>query len=342
MKNTMSRILIESTVKRTIKSIRNDPKRSIRNIIDMALQFSDGRFQQQFFTAAQTLLKNENSAYYSLVSDTVLNVDENRLLTFGMNLGYNSCTFGARKIRENEQILNCNIPWTICLQTDEQSVEKYAQQIHQRISEGEELGIYTWMLFAQSGPEKLLPLLHKHSNCAFILFCRSEDLSTAFTEQAAELYNLMLVVPYEEENTILCTQMQEMGLLYSFYSLYSQKDTEDIVNGNLFCGAQQLHPVFHALLPKPDCPQYISNLIHQMVARTREEQMYSLIPWELNGDNQMIDRIISDDVCDLFFDIEGSLYHYMGEYKRESCNLFEQDLTAIVKMACPKNKEILQ
>ena len=104
MKNTMSRILIESTVKRTIKSIRNDPKRSIRNIIDMALQFSDGRFQQQFFTTAQTLLKNENSAYYSLVSDTVLNVYENRLLTFGMNLGYNSCTFGARKIRENEQI----------------------------------------------------------------------------------------------------------------------------------------------------------------------------------------------------------------------------------------------
>ena len=49
MENSMSRILIETTVRQTLKGLQDDPKRSIRNVVDMALHFSDGRFQSRFF-----------------------------------------------------------------------------------------------------------------------------------------------------------------------------------------------------------------------------------------------------------------------------------------------------
>ena len=45
MENSVSRILIETTVRQTLKGIQEDPERSIRNLVDMALQFSEGRFQ---------------------------------------------------------------------------------------------------------------------------------------------------------------------------------------------------------------------------------------------------------------------------------------------------------
>ena len=103
MENSISKILVESVVKKTLKAMKENPDRGIRNLVDMALQFSDGRFQKDFFAAAQTMLQNENSAYYRLVRDVVTYADADRLCTFGMNLGYNGCTVGAQRIRENEK-----------------------------------------------------------------------------------------------------------------------------------------------------------------------------------------------------------------------------------------------
>lgn len=60
----------------------------------MALHFSDGRFQSRFFRTAQTMLEHEGSAYYALVEDAANIIDPEHLVTFGMNLGYNSCTWG--------------------------------------------------------------------------------------------------------------------------------------------------------------------------------------------------------------------------------------------------------
>ena len=103
MKNSMSRILIETVVKKTIKELKQDPERSIRNLVDMALHFSDGRFQKHFFEIAQKMLQNESSSYYALLQDFLSYADEEHLLCFGMSLGYNSCTYGAKRIRNYEK-----------------------------------------------------------------------------------------------------------------------------------------------------------------------------------------------------------------------------------------------
>lgn len=94
MENSMSRILIETTVRQTLYGLKEDSRRSVRYLIDMALQFSQGRFQARFFETAQTWLKNENSAYYALVQDAVSHIETEHLVKLGMNVGYNSCTWG--------------------------------------------------------------------------------------------------------------------------------------------------------------------------------------------------------------------------------------------------------
>ena len=49
MANRASRILIETIVRKALKDIKKSPERSSRNLVDLALQFSEGKFQQDFF-----------------------------------------------------------------------------------------------------------------------------------------------------------------------------------------------------------------------------------------------------------------------------------------------------
>ena len=49
MGESMTRILVKTMVRKTIRDIKDSPERSIRNLVDMALNFSEGRFQQDFF-----------------------------------------------------------------------------------------------------------------------------------------------------------------------------------------------------------------------------------------------------------------------------------------------------
>lgn len=338
MENSMSRILIETTVRRTLKDMKENPERSIRNLVDMALRFSEGRFQKNFFQIAQTMLKNENSPYYALMRNAASSADTERLVCFGMNLGYNSCTLGAKRIRENEQALGCSIPWTVAFQIDSSQISEHLPEYLTAVSNGEKLGIYTWVLFAQSHLQEMFPLIHGHPDSAFFLFCDPDDIDNAFLDSISDVNNLMLVIRYEEAAEALYTQIRDSGLLYSAYYTYSQEDIESIMNGDLFYSIQQVHPVFTVLLAQPDCPEPIQSKVHQAVVQARNEQSYQTVPWEFYFDNRIIDKIISDVACSAWFDSCGNLYNQAGEKPKENCNLFAAGLLASFQSAFAKDK----
>ena len=339
MENSMSRILVGAVVKNALREMRESPERSIRNLIDMALQFSGGRFQQDFFTIAQTMLQNENSAYYQLVRDIISHTDAERLYTFGMDLGYNACTAGARRIRENEKKLGCNIPWTVPLRICTDDFIGKEPRYQAVISSGEELGIYSWMLFCGKQPKAVLPLVEEHPDSAFFLFCEPEDMNADFLDEAVGSYHLMPVVRYDKDAADVCDALRQREMLYSIWYPYGQKDTEAILNGGLFCSAQELSPVFTALLPEPACPEVIQRLVYQTVQRARNDQRYHTMLWELQGDNCLVDAIISDDACSVYFDEDGNICDRGGQIVCAHHNLLESNLVDIFMDACPKTKK---
>ena len=336
MESSISKILVGSIVKRTLKEMKENPDRGIRNLVDMALQFSDGRFQEDFFTTAQAMLQNENSAYYHLVREVVTHADTDRLYTFGMNLGYNGCTVGAQRIRENEEKLGCNIPWTVPIQVSTDNFADKEPKYQAAIRSGENLGIYSWMLFCGSQPKCVLPLVKTHPDSAFCLFCEPEGLTSEFLDEAGESYNLMLVIRYDEDAGELYSRLRDLGLLYSAWFSYGQKDLQSIVNGDLFYSVQQFSPAFTVLLPEQGCPDAISRLVYQTVRQARKEQRYHTMLWDLKGDNSTVDHIISDDVCCVLFDTDGNLCNWSGPVKSGQNNLFQNDLKDIFVSAYPK------
>lgn len=335
MEKTMSRILIETVVKTTLKNLKEDPERSIRNLVDMALHFSGGRFQQSFFQAAQTMLGNENSPYYGLVRDLTSYTDTEHLFTFGMNLGYNSCTYGAQQIRQNEERLRQDIPWTVLFQMGELSPVRLAEY-GATISEGEELGVYTWMLFPTADHEKALDLIRDHSDSAFFLFCAPEDLSPNLLDGFSELKNLMPVIRYREEQTEGYARLRALGVPYCAWFPYGEDDLAAIQDGEVFLGVQQTKAVFTALVPRQGCPEEVRLQVQQAVEQARNEQRYQTIPWELERDNRRVDEIISDGACAVCFDQEGHLLDSNGSPIRPDLGLFEHGLTEVLRLACPK------
>ena len=56
MKSDMTRVLVESTIRRTLKAMRESPEREARNLVDAGAQFSTGRFQTRLISHAQRML----------------------------------------------------------------------------------------------------------------------------------------------------------------------------------------------------------------------------------------------------------------------------------------------
>lgn len=337
MENSMSRILIETTVRQTLKGLQDDPKRSIRNVVDMALHFSDGRFQSRFFRTAQTMLEHEDSAYYALVEDAANHIDPEHLVTFGMNLGYNSCTWGAQRIRTNEAKLGFNIPWTVLFLMEEPHCSRHLPQYDRAVSEGEELGIYSWILLSHGNFLELLPLIERHPDSAFFLFCRPEDISPAVLDEITPLRHLMLVVRWGDQADEACAMLRNARLPYSVYYPYSPDDLPFIRSGDLFCDTQQLHPLFTALAAKPDCPAEIQRQAHQAAEELRNGQNYKTVPWELCYDTRSLDEIISDDACYVLFDGQGQLIALDNPGCAPFGCLFEEGLTSLIRRAYPKS-----
>ncbi|MCD7837615.1 MAG: hypothetical protein LUG65_01735 [Clostridiales bacterium] len=337
--HSVNRTLIETFVRQKLKELREDPDRCTRTLVDMALRFSTGRFQKDFFQAAQIMLENENNDYYALIQDAATHVDQEHLLTFGMNVGYNSCTAGARIIRGVEARQGFNVPWTVTLLTDSDRYPAMEQTYHSLVEQGKELGIYTWIFYSNEKPELLLPLMESQPDCAFALFSDAEQLSGSFLNRAAELKNLMLVVKYTDRAEECCRQLRQRQMLYGIYLPYRRAEARQVVRESSLQDVSSLHPgvtIFLSLEPDIEAE---ATFDYQFVLAARNEQKYRTIPFEMWGDLRRIDSIISGEAVVVVFDGEGRLYRIGSDKLEQSLSFLEMPLADILKVAFPRQQE---
>lgn len=334
----ITRILVETTLRKTLKDIKDSPKRSIRNLVDLGLNFAKGRFQKPFLETVQKMLENEHSPYYDLISDIVYNVNHERLITFGMNVGYNGCTKGAKKIREIENTEKYNIPWSVSLEIDGNSYLDNENKYFSIIEQGKNLGIYTWLIFSDSNVKSILSLAKKHTDCAFAFFCDEKDIEDNILDEAEKLYNIMFVIRYNEDMMNTVSLLREKQMLYSIYIPYTENNVNSITSGDYFEGIEDLHPVFTALLPVRNCKKSVREQAYNYVTESRKNQELQTIMWDIYSDSNFIDGIISDNACAAAFDKAGEFVDFDRENEDTNYNIFNNELTEIFKNVFPKKQ----
>ena len=336
LKNNLSFSLTETIVRRFFKEFKGSPKRSLRNIVDIALHFSEGRFQKGFFSAIQNMLKNSDSAYYKMIEDMVYDLEMDRLVTFGMNVGYNSCTEGAKIIRNIEAKEQFNIPWSVSLQVNGQNLSDHFEEYETFIKQGNELGVHTWMVYSNNAAVQVVDLAKHFPDDAFIIFADCDEVDSNLSSRTKHAKNMMIALKYGSGIEDACCRLREAGMLYSIYKVYRKDEAEVIKDGSFLKKAEAMKPVFTGFMIGEEDSEAVAEDMFYDIKGARDGQRYSTVPWDIIKDSMTIDSIISDDSCFVFFEENGDLITYDNGYRKMTGNLFEQSLKDILESNFPK------
>lgn len=336
MEKSVSRIVIETIVRKTLRDMKEAPERNLRNLIDRALMHSNGRFQKRFFSMTRRMLHNNASAYYALVRSLVEQVDHERILDFGVNLGYNSCTLGAKTIREIEAKEGFDIPWALFLHIDSKHFSAYRKDYETLIRQGAELGIYTWFVRADTVDSELCSLMADHPDHAFVLVCEPECMTTDAMETLAWLSNVMIAVMLRDATDAVCMRFREKKLLYCVCIPYDDGQLDAILNDTLLESTLPLSAPFAIFLPDSTCTEAAQQAVYDYVVKTRESQQFPTIALELFKDSLSIDTIISGDGCSCGFQANGAFFCLSDQRKTYDVRMNEKPLKEILQMCLKK------
>lgn len=333
---TLARTIIETMIRKFFRDIENDPDRSIRNIIDLAINFSKGRFQKEFFQVLQEMLSNEQSAYYELVRNVVADNDHEHLMTFGMNVGFQACTIGANTIRENEDKWNFNIPWTYHLMYGTEGLScEAAEKI---ITEGKELGTYIYMLSLKGQIcEEHAELLERHRDCAFVLFLSPRTMLEDPIDILKDKENLFVLIKYEPEFMEEATdELQKHHFFFGIYESCKKGQQASLLSAEHLEQIARTRVPFYVLMPEDPYDYSEDQELHDQVTRIRTQQEYPFVILDYISDIQKIDRIISNDSCAVSFDAEGCVHTDTGKWNGDLYNIHSRSLFEILNIVTKK------
>lgn len=331
-KPDFTRAIVSSAIDKAIRDIENDANRSIRNLIDLVLKYTKGRFQRSLFKTFQAMMQNENSAYYTLVKNIVAKVDHETIKTFGFNLGYNGCTNGAKLIRDNECSYGFNIPWAVSFVLDRRG-RLGVDRICDMVEQGRSLGIFTYLIFCNNGSAaEIPPLLSAYHDCAFVLFTQPAYLDDAVLDEVSLHKNVMTaILSSNPEFALAASELHKRRMLYSAYLFYGDANAGALVSGTWLDGVVNASCAFAVLIPEPSCGAKAKEAVRQYVNDVRRRQESPVLLMDTESDILLIDQIISEDSCSIGFGSDGAAFDSFGTLKGTANNLWDFSLMQILR-----------
>lgn len=296
--DTLRRLLLESVVDRGLRSMRSDPERSLRKLVDLGRDLAAGPGQKQFLSQVQKVLSQRDCPYYRLARDLAVTVDDARLKTCGINLGWNCLTVGARQIRAREKQLGRHIPWSLTFRLSGDPAGTEAAR--RTLREGLELGIRTYFLFPQDRPaavEQALSLSAGAPECAVFLFLPPafpvEGLSGA--RQDHLILGLDTSAPGWEKTA---DRLRQAGYLYLYYRLYRTPEEGEEIRTGRWAHQVMSHGGFAAVaIAGADCPPWVEKQVYRYVQHARLKPRDPVLLADYYRDNLYADSCVSPGAC---------------------------------------------
>lgn len=237
----MAESLIDIAVSKGIRDMKECSDRGIRNLVDLGKRLSKGNAQQDFFSFAQRILENPQSAYYQLSKRVIDQTDERFLKSFGMNLGYHVWTADAEKIRAFARKHGFALPWKFIFDLRFPSQRGLSlQTVKGILHQGESLGIECSLFFVGKEEELLIDMIELSGEnphaCAFA-FCEPDAVSVTAVSRALQYGNTMFVLSDQDRYSNSITAVEAMlngrGVLYGTYRVMEEFCSDDAVRNGL-------------------------------------------------------------------------------------------------------------
>ncbi|MFA9424198.1 MAG: hypothetical protein ACERLG_11505, partial [Sedimentibacter sp.] len=233
--------IIKTAVENGVRYIQDNPKRGVRNLLDLGEYFAEGRFQKDFFELAHEILTNEESCYYNIIENMVKNTNHETITDYGINIGYNSLTYGANIIREHEKKYGRSVPWVIVLDFETTyNVQLLKNAISKLIEDSKKIGIYSYMILLNKNIAMLdeaIEVIGEKKDCAFMIFINPKIIDDDIAKRLGNLTNLCINILVETSNDIISEFVVNKALLlknnkclYGAYMYYDETNFWNITN----------------------------------------------------------------------------------------------------------------
>ena len=318
-REAITRTILDTIVDRAIRDISEDPQRSLRKLVDMGQTFAKGPFQKRYIGTIQQMLENGGSPYYDLVQDTVRSTDRVNLRTFGVNIGWQCWTLGAKQIRDTEARENFDIPWCITLQL-EGAAPSARTDCLRLLDEGRALGIYAYFLHcgASAGALELaLELARKAPECGFPVFL-SPELVGPWVDRLSSCPNVLVLLDtgspdWQTAATLLRNARRFFGY---FIRCDSEECAQTVLSGRWVRSLLGHGGSMAFCLPEEHCPAELSARLYNYVAQARNTHQYPLLLMDYCRDVLLVDEVISDSPRYLEFLPDGQAVTYADGRKQ--------------------------
>lgn len=336
----LRRMLCEATVDRAIRDIQRDTKRSLRNLVDLGLNFTGGgRLFHSMLEAARDLLSDEQSAYFETVQTVLQTVDQETIKTFGLNVGLEGCTRGAKKIRELEEAGGFNIPWAITLCAGDAGVG--LADCQRLVEQGTALGIYVYLLLDRGmDVEALRQLASANPKCAFVVLSGRLCADEGDTAHLSDLHNTIFLVDADSPEKISSLRnLRSARCLYGLYRWYDAKTAGSVTDDEALDAYREGGPTALCLIPLPGTPAEVCRHVNGRTAALRKSRLYPYCPLELSGDLLSVDAAISGDGCAVSICPDGQISTQSRGYLSGSeYSIYSSGLEDLLRRAAPKQQ----
>lgn len=316
-KDRMARAMIEPLINKVLHDLKNDPERSLRNVVDLILSFPNGRFSNNMFEMLQKMLTNENSAYYTLINKIVSYIDMENLKEFSINAGYNACTSGAKTIRELSRENNCCIPWILLIETDKQHSKRTADIIKQ----AKELGIYIFSIVDRKLCDETIEIIRANKDCAFILFTDAATVSYKTIGMFDDIKNILISIKgTKNELSAAADILRENHKFFAVYVPYDDENYRDIFTEETLNYFEDYTETFLLCMPIKKCSTETFDYMKTNAKIVRDEQKHAYVFMDVYNDTIVIDKMISGNGCSALIDINGYFYSNKVEFAKYNIN----------------------
>ena len=339
---TVERKAFSVAIDAALKSLNKDREKGLLQIVDLTEKFMGDNFRKEAYDGVRKMIQNPDHKWMRYVNRLLDETDPHVAKMTALNLGFQAAFYGTKTIRKMREVHDCNIPWLILMDPTSACnlhctgcwAAEYGNKLNLSfdeldsiVTQGKELGIYTYFITVPKDPAKVLPLIRSNPDCAVILLCDTSDITEDFAETAETLNNLLFAVTYGDQAETACLILRDHQLLYSLYNVYSDESSSDILCGTYFRFAEEMHSLFAAVLAEPDCTEETCRSVYQTVENSRISQFYRTVPLDFFYDTEKIGNIISSPASIVGFDADGTLYAPGRVPLKTSCNFFPVSYT---------------
>jgi len=299
LQHRLTRQTINIAISKAMDDMRSNIKRSLRNLIDLGLLFAQSEHQKWFFNTAQKVISIPRNPYYKLAARTIADVNIQTIKTIGLNLGYSSLAYGARKLKKRQEATALPLPWLLIFDVSESSPD-FLQQTEIVIREGRDMGIYSY-IFCCHEPSNIITLCaiaKRFHECLFV-FKVFPDLITAQTaEVLSKLHNTMVSVQATDESFTDESCLKAFHILknnrcfYGFHTNYNESTFAEAISTEYVRRAISYGNIFGVYVAEKGVSASCRNTVHDFVCSIRGGAGLPLVTLEWSRDMEEISRRI--------------------------------------------------